>query len=362
VQGSCRTRRSRCRTSSTGRDALLRQGDRHGHRHRPRAHDLRRVGRADPAARRGARPTSASAPTVGSATFAWNTARHLELYFAAPCTGRVLHTLNIRLFPEQLTYIVNHAEDEVVFVDRSLVALLWPLLDTFETVRHVVVMDDGGARSPTPTAARFELHDYEELLARLGPRRVLRRGRTSRRVDVLHERHHRQPQGRGVLAPLHVPAHARRDGGRRHRRWREDRPDPAGGPDVPRQRVGSGPRRGGRGRHPGHARPRPDAHRPWPSLIESERVTVAAGVPDHLDGRAARARRAATRRLRAIPCGGSAVPRALSEAYREQTGLPILQAWGMTETSPIASVGRIKSTSTAVLDDDGWPTCAPRVG
>src|SRR3954469_4367610 len=57
------------------------------------------------------------------ATFAWNTARHLELYFAAPCTGRVLHTLNIRLFPEQLTYIANHAEDEVVFVDRSLLKL-----------------------------------------------------------------------------------------------------------------------------------------------------------------------------------------------------------------------------------------------
>ncbi|MBX3287239.1 MAG: AMP-binding protein, partial [Actinobacteria bacterium] len=54
------------------------------------------------------------------ATFSWNTARHLELYFAAPCTGRVLHTLNLRLFPEQVTYIVNHAEDEVIFVDRSL--------------------------------------------------------------------------------------------------------------------------------------------------------------------------------------------------------------------------------------------------
>ena len=54
------------------------------------------------------------------ATFCWNTGRHLELYFAAPCTGRVLHALNIRLFPEQLVYIANHAEDEVVFVDRSL--------------------------------------------------------------------------------------------------------------------------------------------------------------------------------------------------------------------------------------------------
>ncbi len=77
------------------------------------------------------------------ATFAWNTARHLELYFAAPCSGRVLHTLNIRLFPEQVTYIVNHAEDEVIFVDKSLLGLLWPLVDTFTTVRHIVVMDDG---------------------------------------------------------------------------------------------------------------------------------------------------------------------------------------------------------------------------
>src|SRR5216683_4093717 len=81
-------------------------------------------------------------------TFAWNTARHLELYFAAPCTGRVLHTLNIRLFPEQLTYIVNHAEDEVIFVDRSLLGSLWPLVDTFETVRHVVVMDDRAGAGP----------------------------------------------------------------------------------------------------------------------------------------------------------------------------------------------------------------------
>jgi fatty-acyl-CoA synthase len=69
------------------------------------------------------------------ATFAWNTARHLELYFAAPCTGRVLHTLNIRLFPEQLIYIVNHAEDEVIFCDRSLLPQLWPHLEKCTTVR-----------------------------------------------------------------------------------------------------------------------------------------------------------------------------------------------------------------------------------
>ena len=66
----------------------------------------------------------------------------LELYFAAPCSGRVLHTLNIRLFPEQLTYIANHAEDEVVFADRSLLPLIVPLVPTFETVKHLVVMDE----------------------------------------------------------------------------------------------------------------------------------------------------------------------------------------------------------------------------
>src|SRR5436190_5978254 len=102
------------------------------------------------------------------ATFAWNTARHLELYFAIPCTGRVLHTLNIRLFPEQLVYIVNHAGDEVIFVDRSLIGLLWPLVDQFETVRHIVVMDDGKGEVPSPDGGRA-LHDYEDLLAAAEP-------------------------------------------------------------------------------------------------------------------------------------------------------------------------------------------------
>src|SRR5213593_4242037 len=99
-------------------------------------------------------------------TFAWNTARHLELYFAAPCSGRVLHTLNIRLFPEDVTYIADHAEDEVVFADRSLLKLLWPLVDGFKTVRHVVVMDDGDD-AEIPNDPRIV--DYEELIAGAEP-------------------------------------------------------------------------------------------------------------------------------------------------------------------------------------------------
>src|ERR1700757_2361359 len=75
-------------------------------------------------------------------TFAWNNQRHFELYMAIPCVGAVLHTLNIRLFAEQLAYIVNHAEDQVIFVDDSVVPLLEPLAPTFESVRHFVVMGD----------------------------------------------------------------------------------------------------------------------------------------------------------------------------------------------------------------------------
>src|SRR5215210_4527910 len=93
------------------------------------------------------------------ATFAWNSQRHLEAYMATPCMGAVLHTLNIRLFEDQLTYIANHAEDKVVLVDDSLVPVLEKVAPSFETGEHYVVMGDGDAGS-LPNALR-----YEELIA-----------------------------------------------------------------------------------------------------------------------------------------------------------------------------------------------------
>jgi fatty-acyl-CoA synthase len=78
-------------------------------------------------------------------TFARNNQRHFELYMAIPCVGAVLHTLNVRLFEEQLTYIVNHADDKAIFVDDSLVPLLEKLAPSFENVAHYVVM--GATRS-----------------------------------------------------------------------------------------------------------------------------------------------------------------------------------------------------------------------
>src|SRR4051795_8193002 len=83
------------------------------------------------------------------ATFAWNSQRHLELYLAVPCIGAVLHTLNIRLFPEQLTYIANHAQDKLLFADDSLLEMLEPVAPTFESVERTIVLGD----------------EYEELLA-----------------------------------------------------------------------------------------------------------------------------------------------------------------------------------------------------
>src|SRR6476661_7372110 len=101
------------------------------------------------------------------ATFQWNNVEHLEAYLAVPSMGAVLHTLNIRLFPEQLVYIANHAEDQVVIVDDSLVPLLAAQLPHFETVTHVVVAgpDAADADLDSLRASGKEVLLYEDLLA-----------------------------------------------------------------------------------------------------------------------------------------------------------------------------------------------------
>jgi fatty-acyl-CoA synthase len=280
-------------------------------------------------------------------TFAWNTSRHLELYFAAPCSGRVLHTLNIRLFGEDIVYIANHAEDEVVFVDRSLVKLLWPLIDELKTVRHVVVMDDG-APEEIPDDPR--VHDYEELLAAAEPvsfdvrdenraaAMCYTSGTTghpkgvvySHRSTVLHSMGSMLADTiaiseRDVILPVVPMFHAN-----------------AWGLGQAGVMAGSS-----------FVLPGPDlSPKAIATLLEGERVTVAAGVPTiwmgvlpELEGRDMSA-------LSRILCGGSAVPRSLSEAYREKLGFPMLQGWGMTETSPLASVSRVRSTLRDRSEDE----------
>ncbi|HEY7595487.1 MAG TPA: AMP-binding protein, partial [Actinophytocola sp.] len=96
-------------------------------------------------------------------TFMWNNNEHLVAYLAVPAMGAVLHTLNIRLFPEQLTYVANHAEDHVVLVDGTLVPLLAKVLPTFETVKHVVVVNGDAGALTAPEGVT--VHSYADLLA-----------------------------------------------------------------------------------------------------------------------------------------------------------------------------------------------------
>ena len=286
------------------------------------------------------------APDGRVATFAWNHTPHLELYFAAPCTGRVLHTLNIRLFANQLVYIANHAEDEVIFADRSLLPLLWPLIDDCKTVRQVVVMDDCGDRegaAEIPADGRV-LH-YEELLAAADPHpfddvtdenqaasMCYTSGTTgdpkgvvySHRSVVLHSMaaclaDTLAVSEADVILPVVPMFHANA--------WGLCQAAVMAGSEVV---------------FPG-ADLSPAA---VTKLIVEEHVTLAAGVPTIWMG--ARPLLAGQpHHLRVIVCGGSAVPKALSEAYRKEVGLPILQAWGMTETSPLASVARVRSERQA---------------
>jgi fatty-acyl-CoA synthase len=285
------------------------------------------------------------------ATFAWNTARHLELYFAPPCTGRVLHTLNIRLFAEQIVYVVNHAEDEVIFVDRSLLPLLWPLVDQLTSVRHLVVMDDTRGKAdvpPLPDDPR--LVDYEELLAEAQPHpfdvvkdestaasMCYTSGTTgdpkgvvySHRSVVLHSiavllADLLSLKEEDVCLPVVPMFHANA--------WGLCQAAVLAGAELV---------------FPG-ADLSPQA---IANLILEEDVTFAAGVPTIWMG-AKQFLAGRPHKLRRIVCGGSAVPRALSEAYRTEVGLPILQAWGMTETSPLATVCVTRSERAGASDEE----------
>ena len=279
------------------------------------------------------------------ATFAWNTSRHLELYFAAPCTGRVLHTLNIRLFPEQLTYIVNHAEDEVIFLDTSLYPLIQPLLSTFKPVKHLVFMNDGRGEVPTSIPG-FEVHEYESLLKGVdqhpfvvvdentaasmcytsgttgNPKGVV----YSHRSTFLHTMGAMSADSVGVresdvVLPVVPMFHANA--------WGLAHAGVAVGADI----VMPGADLSGKA---------------VADLIVNEKVTLPAGVPTIWMATLPELKGRDTSAIRAIPCGGAAVPKALSEAFRAQLGIPLMQAWGMTETSPVASVGTLNKREEAL--------------
>ncbi len=267
------------------------------------------------------------------ATFAWNNQRHFELYFAIPCSGAVLHTLNVRLFAEQIVYIVGHAQDKLIFVDDSLVPILEPLAPQLTSVEHFIMLGDGDAGS-LPNVLR-----YEELLAEAGPgdfdypvlderqaaSLCYTSGTTGNPKGVLYS--HRsiclhatgmlmadnlglcQRERALVVVPMfHVNA------------WGIPYAAALCGADLLM----------------------PDRFlqaEPLARAIESERPTVVGCVPTIFADllRYADTHEVDLSSLTNAVCGGSAVPRQLMKDFQDRHGVRICQGWGMTETSPVVT-------------------------
>jgi fatty-acyl-CoA synthase len=281
-------------------------------------------------------------------TFAWNNQRHLELYMAVPCVGAVLHTLNIRLFAEQLTYIVNHAEDGIIFVDDSVVPILQELAPTFEGVRNYIVMGDGDCAS-LPNALR-----YEELLEQAGPGPYEYPELDERQAAALCYTSGTTGNPKGVLyshrsISLHSSASLMTDALGLSTRDRALVVVPmfhANAWGIPHAAALAGA-----------DLIMPDRFlqaEPLAKLIESERPTIMGCVPtifaDML--RYADTNDVDLSSLKNAACGGSAVPRQLMKDYEQHHDVGVFQAWGMTETSPVASYSR--PDESAGHDDAYW--------
>ena len=268
-------------------------------------------------------------------TFMWNNQEHFEAYLAVPSMGVVLNTVNIRLFPEQVVYIVNHAKNRVLFVDDSLVEVLEKVAPQFETVEHIVVVGDGDAGS-LQNVIRYEdllaegddSFDYPELDERAAAALCYTSGTTgnpkgvlySHRSTILHAFGHNSPDALGLRFSDRVL------------------------PIVPMFHVNAWGIPYGAGMT-GASLVMPDRFlqgEPIARLIESEKVTCSAGVPtvwsavlDYMDDNDVD-----TSSLRVVVCGGAAVPQKLMQGLEERHGITMVQGWGMTETSPVCAVAR----------------------
>ena len=277
------------------------------------------------------------------ATLMWNNAEHLEAYLAIPSMGAVLHTLNLRLDPQVIGYIADHAGDDVVIVDATLVPLLAKVLPHAPAIRHVIVTAAEGETEFVPPAELVALgrsvHSYDALLAdqpaafdwpdvdeRSAAAMCYTSGTTGLPKGVVYSHRSMHLHSMAVcmnsvfglsdvdrVLPVVPMFHAN-----------------AWGLPYAAMLAGS-------------SLIMPDRYlqpEPLVRLIEAERPTIAGAVPTIWNGllQHVRANGGDLSSLRLVPCGGSAVPHSLMEAYEKEFGVTILQAWGMTETSPLGSV------------------------
>jgi fatty-acyl-CoA synthase len=288
------------------------------------------------------------------ATFMWNNAEHLITYLAVPSMGAVLHTLNIRLFPDQVAYVANHAEDRVVIVDGTLIPLLAKVLPELSTVEHVVVVGDGDRAALAAAAGgriavrgwdellsgRPDAYDWPELDERDAAALCYTSGTTGNPKGVAYSHrsiwlHSMQvsaaeacaltPASRSLLIVPMFHAMA----------WGQPYAALMCGasllmPDRFLQAA------------------------PIAAMIAAERPTTGAAVPTiwtdllaHLD-----AHPTDTSSLREVIVGGSACPPALMHAYRDRHGIEIVHGWGMTEMSPLGSLAR---PPAGLSEEEAWP-------
>ncbi len=283
------------------------------------------------------------------ATLAWNGYRHMELYFAVSGSGSVLHTINPRLHPEQIAWIVNHAEDKLLFFDLTFLPVIEAIAPHCRTVRKFVAMID---RDRMPAQSKVELLCYEDLIdthsdrfswpqldERLASSLCYTSGTTgnpkgvlySHRSTVLHAYAEVAPDALNlstndtvlpVVPMFHVNA------------WGLPYASPMAGAKM----VMPGPNLDGKSLY---------------ELFEAERVTVSAGVPTVWQGLLAHTEANGLKfsTMKRTVIGGSACPPAMTKTFEEKYGVHVLHAWGMTEMSPLGTVCSFKPKHTAMSEE-----------
>ncbi|WP_069165388.1 long-chain fatty acid--CoA ligase [Nocardia altamirensis] len=283
-------------------------------------------------------------------TFMWNNNEHMVAYIAAPAMGAVLHALNIRLFPDQLVYVANHAEDKVVLVDGTLLPMFGQYLPNLKTVQHVIVVNGDASTLTAPEGV--QVHSYTELLAaqpdtydfpvldeRSAAAMCYTSGTTgdpkgvvySHRSNWLHAMQVCSPSGmafsgRDTVLAIVPLFHANAWG-------------------IPYAALMSGASvlMPDRFLQPG----------PLLEMMAAQQPSFAAAVPTIWGGVLAglSAHPQDITHLRTVVVGGSAVPPSMMHTFQEKHGVRVLHAWGMTETSPLGSVAH---PPVGVTGDDEW--------
>src|SRR5919106_1665713 len=262
------------------------------------------------------------------ATLAWNGFRHFEIYYAVAGSGAVIHTINPRLFPDQIAYIANHAEDKVVFYDTTFAPLIEKLRSQLKSVRHFIPLTDEYDQLLAKESADFEWPSFDEKTAAClcytsgttgNPKGAL----YSHRSTMIHAYAAALPDtlnlsAREVVLPVVPMFHVNA--------WSLPYSCTMTGAKM----VFPGPHLDGKSLH---------------ELFESEAVTMSAGVPTVWLGllNYMKENRLRFSTLKNVVIGGSACPPAMIRTFQDDYGVQVLHAWGMTEMSPLGTAGTLKA-------------------